>query len=80
MQEVQPDEIYNLAVQSPVQMYFERPQYTVNAEALGTLRLLKAIRILGIAEQVQFCAALAACLPHVIVLPDLRAMAINKAG
>jgi GDPmannose 4,6-dehydratase len=80
VQKVQPDKIYDLAAQSHVQMNFERPEYTVNAEALGMPRLLEAMRILGIAEQVQFCAALTACLPHVIVLPGLRAVAINKAG
>jgi GDPmannose 4,6-dehydratase len=47
MQEVQPDEIYNLAAQSHVHVSFETPEYTGNADALGTLRLLEAIRILG---------------------------------
>ena len=46
IQEVQPDEIYNLAAQSHVQVSFETPEYTANADALGTLRLLEAIRIL----------------------------------
>ncbi len=46
VQEVQPDEIYNLAAQSHVQVSFETPEYTANADALGTLRLLEAIRIL----------------------------------
>jgi GDPmannose 4,6-dehydratase len=47
VQETQPDEIYNLAAQSHVQVSFETPEYTANADALGTLRLLEAIRILG---------------------------------
>ncbi|HSR35927.1 MAG TPA: GDP-mannose 4,6-dehydratase, partial [Desulfurivibrionaceae bacterium] len=48
IQQVQPDEIYNLAAQSHVQVSFETPEYTANADALGTLRLLEAIRILGL--------------------------------
>lgn len=48
VQEVQPDEIYNLAAQSHVQVSFETPEYTANADAIGTLRLLEAIRILGL--------------------------------
>src|SRR3712207_2230154 len=48
VQEVQPDEIYNLAAQSHVQGSFETPEYTANADGSGTLRLLEAIRILGI--------------------------------
>src|SRR5436190_6215910 len=47
VQETQPDEIYNLAAQSHVQVSFETPEYTANADAVGTLRLLEAIRILG---------------------------------
>ncbi len=47
VQEVQPDEIYNLTAQSHVQVSFETPEYTANADGLGTLRLLEAIRILG---------------------------------
>ena len=47
VQETQPDEIYNLAAQSHVQVSFETPEYTANADALGTLRLLEAMRILG---------------------------------
>ena len=50
VQETQPDEIYNLAAQSHVQVSFETPEYTANADALGTLRLLEAIRILGLEE------------------------------
>jgi GDPmannose 4,6-dehydratase len=48
LQEVRPDEIYNLAAQSHVQVSFETPEYTANADALGTLRLLEAMRILGL--------------------------------
>jgi GDPmannose 4,6-dehydratase len=47
VQEVQPDEIYNLAAQSHVQVSFEMPEYTANCDAMGTLRLLEAIRVLG---------------------------------
>lgn len=57
IQEVQPDEIYNLAAQSHVQVSFETPEYTANADALGTLRLLEAIRILGLAEKTRFYQA-----------------------
>lgn len=57
VQEVQPDEIYNLAAQSHVQVSFETPEYTGNADALGTLRLLEAIRILGIGNRVRFYQA-----------------------
>lgn len=48
IQDVQPDEIYNLAAQSHVQVSFETPEYTANADALGTLRILDAVRILGL--------------------------------
>jgi GDPmannose 4,6-dehydratase len=48
IQEIQPDEIYNLAAQSHVKVSFESPEYTANADALGTLRLLEAIKILGL--------------------------------
>jgi GDPmannose 4,6-dehydratase len=51
IQEVQPDEIYNLAAQSHVQVSFETPEYTANSDALGTLRLLEAIRILGLEQK-----------------------------
>ena len=54
MQETQPHEIYNLAAQSHVQVSFETPEYTANADALGTLRLLEAIRILGMEKTVRF--------------------------
>ena len=57
MQETQPDEIYNLAAQSHVQVSFETPEYTANADALGTLRLLEAIRILGLEQQTRFYQA-----------------------
>ena len=57
IQEHQPNEIYNLAAQSHVQVSFETPEYTANADALGTLRLLEAIRILGIAGKVRFYQA-----------------------
>ena len=50
VQETQPDEIYNLAAQSHVQVSFETPEYTANADGIGTLRLLEAIRILGHGE------------------------------
>ncbi len=50
VQEVQPDEIYNLAAQSHVQVSFETPEYTANSDAMGTLRLLEAMRILGMNE------------------------------
>ena len=57
VQEVQPDEIYNLAAQSHVQVSFETPEYTANADALGTLRLLEAIRILGLEKATKFYQA-----------------------
>jgi GDPmannose 4,6-dehydratase len=57
LQEIQPDEIYNLAAQSHVQVSFETPEYTANADALGTLRLLEAIRILRMEEKVRFYQA-----------------------
>jgi GDPmannose 4,6-dehydratase len=57
VQETQPDEIYNLAAQSHVQVSFETPEYTANADGIGTLRLLEAIRILGITDKVRFYQA-----------------------
>lgn len=57
VQETQPDEIYNLAAQSHVQVSFETPEYTANADGLGTLRLLEAIRILRLEEKVRFYQA-----------------------
>ncbi len=57
VQQVQPDEIYNLAAQSHVAVSFETPEYTANADALGTLRLLEAIRILGLEKHTRFYQA-----------------------
>ncbi|ODA68671.1 GDP-mannose 4,6-dehydratase [Methyloligella halotolerans] len=57
IQETQPDEIYNLAAQSHVQVSFETPEYTGNADALGTLRMLEALRILGLEDSVRFYQA-----------------------
>ena len=57
IQEVQPDEIYNLAAQSHVLVSFETPEYTANADALGTLRMLEAIRLLGMVENTKFYQA-----------------------
>lgn len=57
IQETQPDEIYNLAAQSHVQVSFETPEYTANSDAVGTLRLLEAIRILGMTKRVRFYQA-----------------------
>lgn len=57
IQETQPDEIYNLAAQSHVQVSFETPEYTANADAVGTLRVLEAIRILGLANKTRFYQA-----------------------
>jgi len=57
IQEIQPDEIYNLAAQSHVAVSFETPEYTANSDALGTLRVLEAIRILGLEEKTRFYQA-----------------------
>ncbi|MCU7932379.1 MAG: GDP-mannose 4,6-dehydratase [Candidatus Thiodiazotropha sp. (ex Codakia rugifera)] len=57
IQEIQPDEIYNLAAQSHVAVSFETPEYTANADAIGTLRLLEAIRILGLEKKTRFYQA-----------------------
>jgi GDPmannose 4,6-dehydratase len=57
IQAVQPDEIYNLAAQSHVQVSFETPEYTANADALGPLRILEAIRILGMEKKTRFFQA-----------------------
>ena len=57
VQQVQPDEIYNLAAQSHVQVSFETPEYTADADALGTLRILEAIRILGLEKNTRFYQA-----------------------
>jgi GDPmannose 4,6-dehydratase len=57
VQQVQPDEIYNLAAQSHVQVSFETPEYTANADGLGPLRLLEAVRILDLGDRVRFYQA-----------------------
>ncbi|ESW76118.1 MULTISPECIES: GDP-mannose 4,6-dehydratase [unclassified Mesorhizobium] len=57
VQESQPDEIYNLAAQSHVQVSFETPEYTANADGIGTLRLLEAIRLLGLTDKTRFYQA-----------------------
>jgi GDPmannose 4,6-dehydratase len=57
IQEVQPDEIYNLAAQSHVAVSFETPEYTANSDAIGTLRVLEAIRILGLEKKTRFYQA-----------------------
>ncbi len=57
VQQVQPDEVYNLAAQSHVAVSFETPEYTANADAVGTLRLLEAIRILGMEKKTRFYQA-----------------------
>jgi GDPmannose 4,6-dehydratase len=57
VQQVQPDEIYNLAAQSHVKVSFETPEYTANADAIGTLRILEAIRILGLEQKTRFYQA-----------------------
>lgn len=57
VQETQPDEIYNLGAQSHVQVSFETPEYTANSDAIGTLRLLEAIRILGMTDKARFYQA-----------------------
>src|SRR5688572_14786616 len=57
IQEVKPDEIYNLAAMSHVQVSFETPEYTANADGIGTLRLLEALRILGMEKTVKIYQA-----------------------
>lgn len=57
IQQVQPDEIYNLAAQSHVAVSFEQPEYTANSDALGVLRVLEAIRILGLEKKTRFYQA-----------------------
>src|SRR5687768_7799335 len=54
VQETQPDEIYNLAAQSHVQVSFETPEYTANADGIGPLRFLEAIRLLGLEKKARF--------------------------
>lgn len=51
IQEVQPDEIYNLAAMSHVQVSFETPEYMANADGIGTLRILEAVRLLGLTQK-----------------------------
>nr|WP_319400075.1 GDP-mannose 4,6-dehydratase [uncultured Carboxylicivirga sp.] len=51
IQEVQPDEIYNLAAMSHVKVSFDTPEYTANADGIGTLRILEAVRLLGLTEK-----------------------------
>jgi GDPmannose 4,6-dehydratase len=57
VEDVEPDEIYNLGAQSHVQVSFETPEYTANADALGTLRLLEAVRLLGMEKKTRFYQA-----------------------
>lgn len=57
IQETQPDEIYNLGAQSHVQVSFETPEYTANSDAIGTLRMLEAIRLLGLTDKTRFYQA-----------------------
>jgi GDPmannose 4,6-dehydratase len=57
IQEVQPDEIYNLAAQSHVKVSFETPEYTANTDGLGTLRMLEAIKLLGLINKTRFYQA-----------------------
>ena len=57
IQETQPDEIYNLGAQSHVQVSFETPEYTANSDAIGTLRMLEAIRLLGLSDRTRFYQA-----------------------
>src|SRR5688500_10937287 len=57
IQEIRPDEIYNLAAQSHVHVSFETPEYTANADGIGTLRLLEAIRICGLVEKTRIYQA-----------------------
>jgi GDPmannose 4,6-dehydratase len=57
MQEVQPDEVYNLGAQSHVAVSFEAPEYTADVDAIGTLRLLEAIRFLGLEKKTKFYQA-----------------------
>ncbi len=57
IQEIQPDEIYNLAAQSHVAVSFEMSEYTANTDALGTLRILEAIRLLGLSKKTKFYQA-----------------------
>lgn len=54
VQEIQPDEIYNLAAQSHIQVSFDTPEYSANADAMGTLHLVESIRILGMEKNASF--------------------------
>src|SRR5471032_1119902 len=57
VQEIQPDEIYNLAAQSHVKVSFDTPEYTANADGIGTLRILEAVRLLGLSQKLRFYQA-----------------------
>ena len=57
IKDIQPDEIYNLAAQSHVAVSFEEPEYTANSDAIGTLRLLEAVRLLGLGNKTRFYQA-----------------------
>src|SRR6056297_1196110 len=57
IQKIQPDEIYNLGAQSHVQVSFDSPEYTANSDALGTLRILEAIKLLGLGDKTKFYQA-----------------------
>src|SRR5690606_25747883 len=57
VQQIQPDEIYNLGAQSHVQVSFDSPEYTANVDALGTLRILEAVRILGLEKKTKIYQA-----------------------
>src|SRR6201998_2589369 len=57
VQEVQPDEIYNLAAQSHVKVSFDTPEYTANADGIGVLRLLEAVRLLGLTKKTKIYQA-----------------------
>ena len=57
IQETQPDEIYNLAAQSHVKVSFDTPEYTANADGIGTLRILEAVRLLGMIEKTRIYQA-----------------------
>ena len=62
IQEVQPDEIYNLGAQSHVAVSFEAPEYTANSDALGTLRILEAVRLLDLTKKTDLSTVLVSCL------------------
>ena len=72
IQAVQPDEIYNLAAQSHVQVSFETPEYTANADATGALRILEAMRILGLKEKTRYYQASTSELYGNGLIPDFR--------